>query len=230
MVLLFVLPLYVFTAGLVAIPHAVLTRSPALIYRLGRFGIRLSLAIAGIQVVVRGRENLPPDPHFIYMMNHVSNLDGPVLFLHLPGEVKALGKKEVFKLPVLSTAMKLAGFIPLDRANRQTAIEGMRLAAASARRGASFLVAPEGTRSRDGRLLPFKKGGFLMAIDSGVPILPISVRGAFERMPSGSFAIQPGTIELVFHKPVPTSGLAPEDRDRLMAEVRSRIESGLEEA
>ena len=157
------------------------------------------------------------------MMNHSSNLDVPAVFLVLRGEVRALGKKELFKLPVLATAMRMGGFIPIDRSNREQAVQSMRLAARIAREGASFLVAPEGTRSRTGELLPFKKGGFYLAIDSEVPILPITVRGAYELMPPGTFAIRPGTIEIFFGDPVPTAGLNHKDRQRLAEEVRGRI-------
>jgi 1-acyl-sn-glycerol-3-phosphate acyltransferase len=146
----------------------------------------------------------------------------------LPGEVRVLGKKELFKLPVLGTAMKLAGFVPVDRSDREAAVASVQRAAEVAREGASFLIAPEGTRSRSGKLLPFKKGAFYMAIESGVPIQPIAVRGVYELMPPGSFSIRSGTIDIFFHDPVPTAGLGREDRDRLIQEVRSRMASALE--
>ena len=223
LILLFVIPLYTILAGLVAIPFAAVTGSSVLLYGLGRFGVRIGFFLAGIRLAVFGQEKLPANPHYIYMMNHSSNLDVPAVFLFLPGEVRALGKKELFKLPVLATAMRMGGFIPIDRSNRERAVESMRLAARVAREGASFLLAPEGTRSRTGELLPFKKGGFYLAIDSEVPILPISVRGAYELMPPGAFGIRPGTIEIFFHDPIPTAGLTHKDRQRLAEEVRSRI-------
>jgi len=223
LILLVVLPVYTLLAGFIAIPVAAVTGSSFLLYSLGRLGVRIGFFLAGIRLVVRGQERLPGNPHFIYMMNHSSNLDVPAVFLVLRGEVRALGKKELFKLPVLATAMKMGGFIPIDRSNREQAVESMRLAARIAREGASFLVAPEGTRSRTGELLPFKKGGFYLAIDSEVPILPITVRGAYELMPPGTFAIRPGTIEIFFDDPVPTAGLNHRDRQRLAEEVRGRI-------
>lgn len=228
LILLFVIPTYTVLASLVAIPYAAISGSPSILYRLGRLGVRLGLAIARVRVVVHGREKLPPKPHLIYMMNHTSNLDAPAVFLVLEGEVRALGKKELFKLPVLSTVMRMGGFIPVDRSNREAAIQSMRGAAKIAREGASFLVAPEGTRSRSGKLSRFKKGGFFLAIDSEVPIAPMTVRGAYELMPPGSFSIRPGTIDIFFHDPIPTVGLEHKDRERLAAEVRVRIESGLE--
>ncbi len=227
LILLVVLPFYTLLAGLIAIPIAALSGSSFLLYRLGRLGVRIGFLLAGIRLVVRGQEKLPENPHFVYMMNHSSNLDVPAVFLILPGEVRALGKKELFKLPVLATAMKMGGFIPIDRSNRERAVRSMWFAARVAREGASFLLAPEGTRSRTGKLLPFKKGGFYLAIDSEVPILPITVRGAFELMPPGTFAIRPGTIEIFFGDPVPTAGLNHKDRQRLAEEVRGRIDRQL---
>jgi 1-acyl-sn-glycerol-3-phosphate acyltransferase len=147
--------------------------------------------------------------------------------MKIPGPVRVLGKKELFRLPVLATAMRMGGFVPVDRSNREAAIESARTAARIAASGASFLIAPEGTRSRTGDLLPFKKGGFHIAIDSRVPVLPITVVGAFELMPPGSFAIRPGTIEIFFHEPIETSGLQSRDRFELIARVRAPMEEVL---
>lgn len=229
-VLLVVIPLYTAVASLFAVPVALLTRSPAILYFLGRFGIRVGLAIAGVRVVGIGREKLGQNPHFIYMINHASNLDGPAVLMQIPGQIKALGKKEVFNLPVLGTVLRVAGFIPVDRDNRTAAIRSMQIAAEHARGGASFFMAPEGTRSWDGALLPFKKGGFHLAVDSSVPIMPVTVRGARELMPRGSFAVRPGVVEVVFHDPVPTEGVRREDLESLVVEVRRRIGSALEPA
>ena len=229
LVLVVVLPIYTILAGFVSIPAAAVTGSSYWLYRLGRLGVRLGLFLAGIRLRVVGQDDLPGGRNFIYMMNHASNLDVPAVFLVIKGEVRALGKKELFKLPVLATAMRMGGFMPIDRSNRERAIQSMREAAGIARAGASFLLAPEGTRSRDGKLLPFKKGGFYLAIDSGVPIVPITVRGAFELMPPGSFGIRPGTIDIVFHAPISTSGLEHKDRSRLANVVRERIAAGLGE-
>lgn len=222
-----VLPLYTFLAGAAGIPYTLTTGDARPLYWLGRLGVRIGFALARIRIVVYGRDELPADPHYIYMMNHNSNLDAPAVFLHLPGEVRALLKQELFKLPVLATAMRLGGFVPVDRSNREQAIASVRNAARLAAEGASFLIAPEGTRSRTGKLLHFKKGGFHMAIESGVPILPITVVGAFELMPPGSLAIRSGTIEIHFHDPIETAGLVPRDRVRLMELVRAPMEETL---
>ena len=226
-VLAIVLPLYTFAAGLVGIPYTLVTGDSRPLYWLGRLGVRIGFALARIRIVLHGRDRLPEKPHYIYMMNHNSNLDAPAVFLHLPGEVRALGKQELFKLPVLATAMRLGGFVPVDRSNRESAIKSVRNAARLAAEGASFLIAPEGTRSRTGKLLKFKKGGLHMAIESKVPVLPITVIGAFELMPPESLAIRSGTIEIYFHEPIETKELGPSTSGR--AELLRRVRAPMEE-
>ena len=227
LVLAIVLPLYTFAAGLVGIPYAFLTKDARILFWLSRLGVRLGFFLARIRIVTHGFDKLKAGSHFIYMMNHNSNLDAPAVFMKIPGPVRVLAKKELFRLPVLARAMRMGGFVPVDRSNREAAIESARSAARIAASGASFLIAPEGTRSRTGGLLPFKKGGFHIAIDSRVPVLPVTVVGAFELMPPGSFAIRPGTIEIYFHDPIETSGLQSRDRFDLIARVRAPMEEVL---
>lgn len=226
-VLAIVLPLYTFAAGFIGIPYTLVTGDSRLLYWLARLGIRIGFALARIKIVLHGRDKLPEKPHYIYMMNHNSNLDAPAVWVHVPGEVRVLLKKQVFKLPVLATAMRLGGFVPVDRSNRTSAIASVRNAARLAAEGASFLIAPEGTRSRTGKLLKFKKGGFHMAIESKVPVLPITVIGAFELMPPESFAIRSGTIDIYFHEPIDTKELGPTGRAELMKRVRAPMEETL---
>lgn len=226
-VLAIVLPLYTFAAGFIGIPYTLVTGDSRLLYWLARLGIRIGFALARIKIVLHGRDKLPEKPHYIYMMNHNSNLDAPAVWVHVPGEVRVLLKKQVFKLPVLATAMRLGGFVPVDRSNRTSAIASVRNAARLAAEGASFLIAPEGTRSRTGKLLKFKKGGFHMAIESKVSVLPITVIGAFELMPPESFAIRSGTIDIYFHEPIDTKELGPTGRAELMKRVRAPMEETL---
>ena len=225
LLLAIVLPLYTFAAGFVGIPYTLVTGDSRPLYWLGRLGVRIGFLLARIRIVVHGRDVLPEKPHFIYMMNHNSNLDAPAVWLNLTGEVRALGKQELFKLPVLATAMRLGGFVPVDRSNRESAIASVKNAAALAADGASFLIAPEGTRSRTGKLLRFKKGGFHMAVESRVPILPITVIGAYELMPPGSLAIRSGTIEIFFHDPIEIEGDGASGRIQLMERVREPMEA-----
>jgi 1-acyl-sn-glycerol-3-phosphate acyltransferase len=227
LILAVVLPAYTFAAGLVGIPYAFLTGDARILFWLSRFGVRIGFALARIRIVTHGLEKISAGSHFIYMMNHNSNLDAPAVFLKIPGPVRILAKKELFRLPVLATAMRMGGFVPVDRSNREAAIESARSAARIAASGSSFLIAPEGTRSRTGDLLPFKKGGFHIAIDSRVPVVPITVVGAFELMPPGSFGIRPGTIEIFFHDPIATTGLQSRDRFELIARVRAPMEEVL---
>lgn len=228
LILLVVLPLYIVVGAMIGIPYAAITGRVFILYWLGRLGSRLGFAIARIRIRVHRWDDRPSRPHYIYMMNHSSNLDVPAVFIHLPGEVRVLGKKELFRLPVLGTVMKMGGFVPVDRSNREAAVASVKRAAEVARQGASFLIAPEGTRSRTGEMLPFKKGAFRMAIESGVPIQPIAVRGVFELMPPGAFAIRSGTIEVVFLEPVSTAGLRLEDRNWLIKEVWNRMAGALQ--
>ncbi len=226
-VLALVLPVYTFAAGLVGIPYALTTKDARILFWLGRLGVRIGFALARIRIVTHGLEKISVGSHFIYMMNHNSNLDAPAVFMKIPGPVRVLGKKELFRLPVLATAMRMGGFVPVDRSNRERAIESTRSAARIAASGASFLIAPEGTRSRTGDLLPFKKGGFHIAIDSQVPVLPVTVVGAFELMPPGSYKIRRGTIEIFFHDPIETKGLQNRDRFQLIAKVRAPMAAAL---
>jgi len=190
---------------------------------LGISGVRL----AGVKIEVRGLEQLQPGRSYIFMANHVSNLDPPVLIPSIPGRCSVLVKKEVFRIPILGVAMKVARLVPVDRSNREAAIESVRAAAEVLRRGLNMVIYPEGTRSTDGRLLPFKKGPFHLAMEAGVPVAPVTILGTAECWPKGSWAMRPGKATLVFHQPIDPAGFA--DRDQLMAAVREQIASVLPE-
>ncbi|MGH9520702.1 MAG: lysophospholipid acyltransferase family protein, partial [Terriglobales bacterium] len=153
--------LYMLGAGLVCLPYILITGKLDLIYFLARGGCRLLLALAGVRVVTSGTP--PANTACLYMANHQSNLDPPVLLAHLPGEISFLAKKELFSIPVLGWVLRVGGLIPVDRGNRDAARAGIALAAQSLRAGRPFLVFPEGTRTRDGHLQEFKKGPFFLA-------------------------------------------------------------------
>jgi 1-acyl-sn-glycerol-3-phosphate acyltransferase len=191
--------------------------------RLAILGVRL----AGVKIVVRGREHLQPGQNCIFMSNHVSNLDPPVLIPVIPGRCSVLVKKALFRIPILGTGMKVTDLVPVDRSDREAAIESVNAAIRVLRRGLHMLVFPEGTRSEDGRLLPFKKGPFHLAIDSGVSIVPVTLLGTFEAWPKTRFALRPGTATVVFHPPV--DPLSYGDRDSLMQSVSDTIASALPE-
>lgn len=191
--------------------------------QLSLFGVRL----VGVKVVLRGLENLKAGQNYIFMANHVSNLDPPVLIPSIPGRCSVLVKKELFRTPILGTGMRQADLVPVDRSDREAAIESIRGANEVLKKGLHMVIYPEGTRSSDGRLLPFKKGPFHLAVDSGVPVVPVTLLGTFESWPKTRFALHPGTATVVFHPPLESREYA--DRDALMQAVRDSIASGLPE-
>lgn len=221
------LPAYMVLASLLGYPLARLAHSPSLLYKLGRLGIRVSLFLAGARVIVEGRERLSDVRNTVVMSNHVSLLDVPVLFQVLGVDLKAVAKKEVFRFPFLHRCLRYAGFIEVDRSNREQAARAIQAAVASLRQGHCFLIFPEGTRSPDGRLGPFKKGGFVVAMDAASRILPVVLTGVHELMPRGSFLILPGTIRLKVLDPVEAGSYSYDTREELMAEVRGRIAAAL---
>ena len=221
------LPAYMTLASMLGYPAARLAGSPSLLYVLGRFGIRVALFLAGMRVVVEGRERLEDVRNTVVMSNHVSLLDAPVLFQVLGVDLRAVAKKEVFKLPFLHRCLRYAGFIEVDRSNREQAARAIQAAVVSLRQGHCFLIFPEGTRSPDGRLGPFKKGGFVVAMDATSRILPVVLSGVHERMPRGSFRIRPGTIRLKVLDPVEAGSYSYDTREELMAEVRGRMAAAL---
>jgi len=214
-------------AGLVAIPWTLATGNATFLYRIGMAVARTGIKIAGIQVEIIGRENLDFRTNYIYMSNHVSNVDPPVLIPNLPRRTSVLVKQELFRIPVLGWAMRVASLVPVDRSNREAAIASMREAAEIMRRGLDMTVFPEGTRSPDGRLLPFKKGPFYLAEETGYPVVPITIVGTDHILPKAKVFLNPkaGPARLIFHAPVWPRDYA--DRDALMAAVRDKIASAL---
>jgi len=168
---------------------------------------------------------MPPRQNYIFMSNHVSNLDPPILLPVIPGRCSVLVKKQLFRIPILGAGMKVADLVPVDRSDREAAIESVNAAIRVLQRGLHMLVFIEGTRSVDGRLLPFKKGPFHLAIDSGVSIIPVTLLGTFEAWPKTRFALRPGTATVVFHPPIDPHSYP--DRDALMQAVSDTIASAL---
>jgi 1-acyl-sn-glycerol-3-phosphate acyltransferase len=224
------LGLYVPAASLVGLPLAHLLRSPAVLYKLGRFGISVALMLSGTRVEVEGREKLGDARNTVVMLNHVSNLDAPVLFEALGLDFKAVAKKEIFKVPFLGHVLRFAGFIEVDRGDRNQARTALDRAAQSLREGNCFLIFPEGTRTRTGELGPFKRGAFVAAIEAGSRIVPAALQGVRELMPRGRLRINPGTVRLRLLDPVDAGNYSYDDRERLAAEVRGRIAEALAES
>ena len=221
------LALYVPPASLIGLAVAKLTGRVAILYRFGRAGVRAALFLGGTRVIVEGLHHLADPRNTVVMSNHVSHLDAPVLFQVLGVDFKAVAKREVFAAPFFGSVLRMAGFVEVNRANREQARRAMDLTARSLREGSCFLVFPEGTRSRSGELGEFKKGAFVAAIESGSRILPVVIEGTLEMMPRGSRAIRPGVVRVRVLDPVSTEGYSYADRDRLAAEVRARIAAAL---
>jgi 1-acyl-sn-glycerol-3-phosphate acyltransferase len=222
--------LYVLLVGPPFLLIALAVGSPAILYRVGLLGVRLGLALSGIRVHVTGREHLQRNRAAVYAVNHASNVEPPILFDVLSDlfpRLRILYKAELRKLPILTRAFDLAGFVPLERGNRDQSLPAIEGAAHALREGNSFLIFPEGTRSRSGELLPFKKGGFILALKGQAPVVPVAIWGARAAMRKGSPIIHPVTVQVRIGQPVETAGLTLDDRDRLIVDVRRAVESML---
>jgi 1-acyl-sn-glycerol-3-phosphate acyltransferase len=224
-----VLLLFYVLIGLGLIPvllFAVVSGKREFLYGIGKGAMRASRAILGLKVDREGADPSPADGPVVYMSNHLSLLDGPLLFLAIPRHVRIIMKKSIFRIPVIGPSMRYAGFVPVDRKGRN----GGRIAIEQAvevikDKGYSFLIFPEGTRSRTGGLQAFRRGGFFLARAAGVPIVPVSIRGTFALMPKGKAIPRKGRVRLVFHPPMPPPEAGPADLEAWMAAVRERLES-----
>lgn len=214
--------LYVLVAAPIGMPLAILFGAKDFLYRLGHWGVRLAMALSGIRFRVAGREHVP-DRAVVYCANHQSNVDPPILFEALHPQTHILYKAELNAIPLLTRAFRVGGFIPVDRRNKEAAMRAIEAGAASIRSGNSFLIFPEGTRSRTAELLPFKKGGFIMAIKARAPIVPVAVQGGREAMQRGSMIVRPAIVSIRIGEPIETAGFELDDRDDLIAIARERI-------
>ncbi len=214
--------------ALVAIPWTILTRDIMPLYRAAMMVVRTGLRLAGIRIEPVWQQPLDFTERYIFLANHVSNLDPPILIPLLPLPIAVVLKRSLMKIPILGWAMRLAHYIPVDRDGRvESAVESGEAARRALASGSHILSFPEGTRSRDGRLQPFKKGTFYIAEESGAPVVPVSISGTESMMRKGSVRIFPATAHVVFHAPIRPQDYAT--RDDLMAAVHAAIASGLPE-
>lgn len=220
-----------FALTLVAVPVVLVSaifRLPDLFLGYGRWMMKVGRAVLGIEVEVRGRDRLDRRQPYVFMSNHESFLDAPLLVTVIDRPLRAIVKRFVFRIPVLGLGMKFAGYVPVDKDRRGQGRERIARAARLIKdRGYSFLVYPEGRRSGDGTLQPFKRGGFFLALEAGVPIVPVSIAGSYELMPRGSRRIRPGRVLITFHEPVDVAGLTRESMPALVERVRGAVASGL---
>lgn len=224
--------LYVLAIGSPFVLFAVLARRPAILYRVGLVGVRIGLRLTGIRYTVSGAEHVNRNRAAVYAVNHTSNVEPPILFDALSSlfpRLRILYKAELRRLPVLTRGFDLAGFVPLERGNRDQSLPAIERAADALREGNSFLIFPEGTRSPTGELLPFKKGGFIMALKGQAPIVPVAIGGARTAMRKGSPWIQPVTVRIAIGCPIETAGLTMDDRDALILRVREEVQRLLAE-
>ena len=194
-----------------------------------RFWGRLGISLAGIRVTVSGAEHIPDGP-IIVMSNHASNFDILAMLGYFPRPLSWIAKQELFKIPVFGWSMRRGGYIPLDRGDGRKALKSMDDAAAQIRAGASVILFPEGTRTRTGQLLPFKRGGFLLAVKAGVPVVPVSIVGSFAINPGGSLGLNLGLpVQLMIHPPItlPTGMKRAEAEELLMQQVKAAIARGV---
>ena len=213
-------------AALIGFPWTVITGDVSLLYRMARWITGTGIRLAGIHTFVTGLENVPQAVPCIFMMNHISNLDPPIIMPLIPGRTSFLIKSELMKIPLLGTAMRMADFIPVERdKKRESARASILMATQVIAAGVHITVFPEGTRSRDGRLLPFKKGPFYLAELSGAPIIPISIHGTQAMMRKGSMKVMPADAYVHFHPPLLARDHA--SREDLMQATRAAIASGL---
>jgi 1-acyl-sn-glycerol-3-phosphate acyltransferase len=212
-------------AALLGFPWTLMTGNVNFLYRMGMWGAWTGVRIAGIKVQTIGLDKLDPARTFIFMSNHVSNIDPPLLLPLIPRRTSVMAKKELFSYPMLGRTMRFGSLVPVDRGNRESGIAAVRYASQVIREGINMTIFVEGKRSFDGRLLPFKKGPFYLAEECGVPVVPVTIVGTHFLMPKQRFAIKPGTATVIFH-----DAIEPKDfgsRECLMQKVRKAIDSGL---
>lgn len=212
-------------AALVGFPWTFITGDIRFLYRIFTWGAFAGVRLAGVRIETVGLDQIDASRTYIFMTNHTSNLDPPIQIPLIPRRTSVMVKKELFKIPILGKAMRMGSLVPVDRGNRDAGIDAVEAAKAVVEQGINMTIYVEGKRSFDGKMLPFKKGPFYLAMECGVPIVPMTITGTHEAMPKGRFAIKAGVVKVIFHSPIEPKTFG--SREELMERVRVVIESGL---
>jgi 1-acyl-sn-glycerol-3-phosphate acyltransferase len=211
--------------AVICMPYAFITGNIMPLYRLGMWGALTGVRLAGVRVKTIGLEKLDPNSTYIFMANHVSNIDPPLLLPIIPRRTSVMARHGLFRYPLLGPAMRMGSLVPVDRGNREAGIAAVRAAEQVVRQGIHMTIFVEGGRSFDGKLLPFKKGPFYLAETCQVPVVPVTIAGTHYVMPKGRFALKSGDVVVTFHAPILTSQFG--DRPELMETVRKMINDSL---
>ena len=212
-------------AALVCFPWTFISGNVNFLYRVAMWGAWTGVRLAGVQVQTVGLDRPDPKRTYIFMSNHASNIDPPILIPLIPRRTSVMAKKELFSYPILGKAMRLGSLVPVDRGNREAGIAAVQAASEVIRQGINMTIYVEGKRSLDGKLLPFKKGPFYLAMEAGVPVVPVTIVGSHYVMPKRRFAIKEGLVTIIFHDPIEPGEFG--DREGLMEKVRAVINAGL---
>jgi 1-acyl-sn-glycerol-3-phosphate acyltransferase len=212
-------------AALIGFPWTFISGDISLLYSMFMWGAWNGVRLTGVRVATVGLDQLDAAGTYIFMSNHVSNLDPPILIPLIPRRTSVMVKKELFTYPILGRAMRMGSLVPVDRGNRDAGIEAVKAAKQVIGQGLNMTIYVEGKRSFDGKLLPFKKGPFYLAMECGVPVVPVTIAGTHYAMPKKRFAIRPGTVKVMFHEPIEPKDFG--SRECLMEKVRAAIDSGL---
>ena len=218
---MFMLPFTV----LICFPWTFLTKDVRLLYRVGMWVAFTGVRVAGVKVRTVGLEQIDPVRTYIFMSNHVSNIDPPLMLPLIPRRTSVMARHDLFHYPLLGRTMLMGDLVPVERGSHKSGIGAIRGAVDVIRKGINMTIYVEGGRSFDGKLLPFKKGPFYLAEECQVPVVPVTIVGTHDVMPKGRFAIKPKTVEIIFHEPIEPKDFG--SRESLMAKVRSAVNSSL---
>ena len=219
---------YLVIVGIPLLTYCRLIRNPALGLRYTKLLDRMVLFLAGVTVLVEGREKVDPARGNVYVGNHRSLIDVCAVFLALPGDLRFLAKKELYKIPLVSFALRTMGIIEVDRSDSDAAAKSIDRAVSEIRAGRSVVLFPEGTRSRQPHLLPFKKGAFVLAIKAQAPVVPVTLLGMDQALRPDTILLYPSTVRLIIHDPIETTGMTLDDRNSLLERARTTIEETFE--